>query len=428
MAGKIDADKIYRGTFLAKEGIAMMKRCRTLVLGALLLLNLLVACGPISNNPGVSFIEHYATILKQEGTTLNLYWPANDTVATWIKQTLVPGYKKFIQDTYGVSMTVNVLPTTGGDDAFFTRLQDYEHSAKPGSNTFDTDVARIVPSPSLIDAAQSGWFQPILSNPYGFSISNLSHINRQGRNIFMLNGDVKTLYAVPFYQPTISFFYNKNRIKASDLPKTLDELLAWVKKHPRRFTYEDPTSPSGFGSGIMFLIAVMHAKGDTDNVSTSEGFQYLKALQPYLYPEPAAPDGLRNLMKHDDIWLMPYWNNDGLSEAQSFDIPFMANYFPSDRTPVRNTPIAIPRSAQHKLAALIFMNYALSDDTQMTMAEQIRQFPANTDDTVLHALPANTFGYNINDITNDIFPSYDSAANLQWIQSLIDRYPQKVLQ
>jgi ABC-type uncharacterized transport system YnjBCD substrate-binding protein len=159
-----------------------------------------------------------------------------------------------------------------------------------------------------------------------------------------------------------------------------------------------------------------------ESTGTSEGFQYLKALQPYLYPEPEAPDGLRNLMKHDDIWLMPYWNNDGLSEAQNYHVPFMSNYFPADKMPVRNTPLAVPRSARHKLAALIFMNYALADDTQKTMAEQIRQFPANTSDAVLRNLPPNTFGYTINDITHNIFLSYNSAANLQWIQSLLNIY------
>jgi hypothetical protein len=126
---------------------------------------------------------------------------------------------------------------------------------------------------------------------------------------------------------------------------------------------------------------------------------------------------------------MPYWNNDGLSEAQSFNIPFMKNYFPSYSMPVRNTPITIPAPAQHKLAALIFMNYALSDETQRTMAVQIRQIPANIN-VLKSNLPPSTFGVNTNlyEFTNkDTFSSYNNPKNIQWITQLMNFYPHGVL-
>jgi ABC-type uncharacterized transport system YnjBCD substrate-binding protein len=92
------------------------------------------------------------------------------------------------------------------------------------------------------------------------------------------------------------------RLFAAALAMTLPLLLDWVKKHPRRFTYEDPTdiSSAGFGSGIMFVLAVMKAEGDSENETTdlsmSKGIQYLKELQPYIMPEGERTSDMRDLM------------------------------------------------------------------------------------------------------------------------------------
>jgi len=396
------------------------------VLAALLLLNLLAACTLSTDTPPQDpTVQRYAAMLRQEGATLNLYWPASGTVKTWITDTLVPGYKKFMKDIYGISMTVNILPAGGGDIAFFQKLTAYEQKNPNSGDTFGIDLARIVPSLDLLAAGKRGWLLPILPR-YTALLPNLASVNKPGLSIFTING--QTTYALPVYQPTISFFYNKDRIPSP--PRSVTELMNWVKAHPRRFTYEDPrmSSQNGFGSGIMFLLMVMKIFGNPDDPGTySNGFAFLKQLQTYVYPEPVQAGEILNLMKHDDIWLMPYWNNDGISVIRQQNISFMLNYFPEEGAPVRNTPIAIPGPAQHRLAALFFMNYILSDNVQRTMALKLHQFPASASAAVWQDLQ-NTFGGgDINDIRNHIYQTFNNEANLRGIQAMVDEYPKQVL-
>lgn len=366
--------------------------------------------------------EAVAEALKKEGATLNFYWPAGGTIKTWITDKLIPGYKDFVKETYGVDINVNILASGGGDGAFFQKLTAYEQANPNGGKDFDIDVVRVVPAVDLLDAGQKGWLQPILPD-YAGLLPNLANVNKPGLESFTNNG--KT-YAIPVYQPTISFFYNKDKVASP--PQSVAELLAWAKANPRRFTYEDPRGSSGIGSGAMFLTTVMKTFGDPDKPDTyDKGFSYLKELQDYAYPQPTESAQMVELMKRGDIWLMAFWNDFGLSSARDQNITFMANYFPKEGTPVRNTPIAVPRSAAHKLAGLLFVNFALSDKVQRDLALLTQQVPASVSSGVWKDLPTNTFGYEFSYIQSHTFAAFNSKANLAGIKAMVDQYPKAVL-
>ncbi len=365
--------------------------------------------------------EAIASRLQAEGSTLNLYWPAGGTIKMWITDELVPGYEAFVADTYGVDMTVNILPTGGGDQEFFQRLQAYEQ-ANPDTNDFDIDVTRIVPSVDLINAAEEGRLLPILPE-YAPMLPHMEAVNAPGLDSFTLDGQT---YAIPVYQPTISFFYNADEVP--DPPQTMDELLDWAAENPRRFTYEDPRAGSGIGSGTMFMLTVMQTFGDPNDPATYDaGIAYLADLQEHVYPQPTEAAQMLELMKRGDIWLMAFWNDWGLSAARDQNIDFMQNYFPEEGMPVRNTPVAIPSSAAHPTAALLFVDYTLSDEIQRELALLTRQIPASTSAEVWEGLPDDTFGYDFAYIQDRTFAAFNSQAGLTNLQVMVDTFTVEVL-
>lgn len=365
--------------------------------------------------------EAIASRLQEEGATLNFYWPAGGTIKMWITDELVPGYEAFVADTYGVDVTVNILPTGGGDQEFFQRLQAYEQ-ANPDTNDFDIDVTRIVPSVDLINAAEEGWLLPILPE-YEPMLTHMETVNEPGLDSFTLEGQT---YAIPVYQPTISFFYNADEVP--EPPQTMEELLNWAAENPRRFTYEDPRAGSGIGSGTMFLLTVMQTFGDPNDPATYDaGFEYLAELQEHVYPQPTEAAQMLELMKRGDIWLMAFWNDWGLSAARDQNIDFMQNYFPEEGTPVRNTPVAIPSSAAHPTAALLFVDYTLSDEIQRDLALLTQQIPASTSAEVWEELPDDTFGYDFAYIQDRTFAAFNSQDNLTGLQVMVDEFTVEVL-
>ncbi len=359
--------------------------------------------------------------LRDEGATLNFYWPAGGTIRTWINDTLIPGYTTHIKEQYGVDLTVNVLATGGGDQAFMQKLAAY-HQANASGSTFDVDLVRIVPSVELVAAGAQGWFEPMLPR-YAGLLPNLAQVNRPGLDSFTMR--VGT-YAIPVYKPTISLFYNADQVP--EPPQSLAALPEWAQANPQRFTYEDPRTGSGIGSGSMFLLAVMHAFADPNDPATyAAGYQYLQRLQEHIYPQPTELAQMIELMKRGDIWMMAFWNDYGLSVARDQNITFMRNLFPEEGMPVRNTPIAVPSAAAHKLAGLLFVDYALSDGVQRELAQLTRQIPASVSPGVWNDLPAETFGFPFDYIERRTFAGFNNQANLAGIKAMVDGFSTEVL-
>lgn len=366
--------------------------------------------------------EQIGQQLTAEGAALNFYWPAGGAIKVWITDALVPGYQQHVKDQYGVDVAVNVLATGGGDQAFMQKLAAYEQ-ANPGGNDFDIDVVRIVPSIELVAAGAQGWMEFVLPQ-YAELLPNLASVNQSGLESFTLD---RGTYAIPVYQPTISLFYNADKVPTP--PKSLKELGAWAPENAGRFTYEDPRSGSGIGSGSMFLLAVMHAFANPDDPSSYQpGFDYLSALQPHVYQQPTELAQLIELMKTGEIWMMPTWNDYGLATARDQNITFMQNTFPEEGMPVRNTPIAVPRAAAHKTAGLLFLDYALSDDVQRELAKLTQQIPASVSPGVWDDLPDTTFGFPFDYIESRTFAGFDSQANLSGIKAMVDGFGTEVLQ
>ena len=402
-----------------------MKRTRPSWLTALACIGLLATiCSPttlyaqsaleLTNKAAV------AERLQKEGQLL-IYYPAGSNFKKWLTDTLVAGFEKYVKTTYGVDLQVALLSTGGGDAAFW---QKYEAFKKGGGKKgeFDIDVVRVAPDAKTLSAIDQGLFMPLLPDNKGL-LPNVLDINKPGLATFTTND--KT-YAAPFYQPTISLFYNKEKLP--NPPKSLEALAAYVKQNPKRFTYEDPRSSSGIGSGTMWLLAVMKHYGDVDDpASWTKGWAFLKELQPNTFPQPNTGEQALELMRRGEIDLMAFWNDWGLSAKDTLKMPFMENYLLDSGLPVRNTPLAVPADTRHPTAALLFINWASSAAMQSSLAKEMHQIPANISATTWQQIPKDAFGFEYPYITERTFPSFNSRKNIAAISTLAEGWSSNVL-
>jgi putative thiamine transport system substrate-binding protein len=364
--------------------------------------------------------QEVAAALNSEGAQLLVYWPAGSNFRRWITDTVVAGFERHVKESYGVDLQIGQLSTGGGDAAFWQRVE--AHHLAGARRPFPIDVVRVAPDARTLRAIRQGWLSALPTEPGG-PMPHVASLNAAGRATFTHQG---RLFAAPLYQPTISFFYDSARLPTP--PSNLDALLTWAAAHPGRFTYEDPRSSSGIGSGTMFLLAVMHRFGDeTDPATWERGWDYLRALQPHVHPQPNTGEQALELMRRGAIDLMAFWNDWGLFARESLRMPTMRNYLIDSGLPVRNTPLAIPAGAAHPLAAQMFVNYAVSPVIQRSLATIQRQIPASVAPEVWAGIPEDAFGFPYETIRAKTFPSFHTEGAIAAIAQLANRWGREVL-
>jgi len=352
---------------------------------------------------------------------LLIYHPAGSNFRKWLNDSVVPAFKQQIKDVYAVDLNVTLLSTGGGDAAFWQKFQAFkEGNGKPGE--FDVDVVRVAPDFQTLDAIRAGYFLPLLPDYAGLA-PNVGRAGQVGLETFTHGGKA---YAVPFQQPMTAMFYNREKLPQP--PRSLDEILAWSIKKPGRFTYEDPRSSAGIGSGTLWLMAVLNGKADIrDRGTWQKGWDYLKELQQSSYAQPNTGEQALELMRRGEIHLMPFWNDWGMFARETLNMPFVANYLLQSGMPIRNTPYAIPADCKHPTAALLYANFALSMDVQSDLAKTMRQIPGSTAREVWERIPEDAFGFKYDYIQAHTFPSFHSRENVDAIRQMAPDWSRAVL-
>ncbi len=199
----------------------------------------------------------------------------------------------------------------------------------------------------------------------------------------------------------VGFLYRKDLLKyPDDLPKSFDELLDWVKKHPGKFTYCDPNKG---GSGHTFLIGLAEwfygydkfAFADFSEERAKEIFyskgkygknfwEYLNELEKYMYQPGTYPQGNKatiELFEAGEVWLEPMWISITMQEVKAgrLDPKWVGMYIPEPTMPGPFDGVFIPFNAPHKAAALVFINWLLSDKIQALIPQKIGAYPAVTE-------------------------------------------------
>jgi putative spermidine/putrescine transport system substrate-binding protein len=194
--------------------------------------------------------------------------------------------------------------------------------------------------------------------------------------------------AVPYRGSSVVLAYNSADVTSP--PTTLTGLLAWIKAHPGKFAYNEP---SGGGSGSAFAEDVVDQYIPASLVSTfvngydqklesnwTKGLDQLKSLTPDLYGGSDYPktnaDTLNDLAS-GAIEMGPVWSDGGNAALANGQLPKTIKFVQLKVDPFYGGPseLAIIKGSTDQSAAEKLVNYMLSPGAQQIIVTGLNGYP-----------------------------------------------------
>ncbi|RBP03207.1 putative spermidine/putrescine transport system substrate-binding protein [Rossellomorea aquimaris] len=217
----------------------------------------------------------------------------------------------------------------------------------------------------------------LLAGPFTDKLPNFTKYYDTETQAFQYDFGTETEgYEAPWGKVQFVFFYNSEKVK--NPPSSFDELIAFMKEHPGKFTYPNPAD----FTGNAFLRHVLYAKSDRDLAQSSfdegtaekmgeEVWKELDDMKPFLWREgetyPATLTDLDKLYSQEEVWMtMGY--NEARAEHLIKDGVFpesTKSFVLNDVGSIGNTHfLAIPFNSPNKEGALVAINELLSPEAQ----------------------------------------------------------------
>lgn len=302
------------------------------------------------------------------GTTIVVYASGDVNVQNLWQNNIIPNFEK---ENKGIYVKF-IFSAHGADDG--TTLARIGAAVKgrhwPGIDLVDAGLVTTM--------ALDGLDQPVSKA----TAPNLKKVNPA------LLAPVKGA-AIPYRGSSVVLAYDSNHVK--NPPKTLADLLAWIKANPGKFTYN---SPNTGGSGYSFAETVVDSyisaadlkqmdTGYVPNLETdwNQGLQALHNLNKYVYGNGVYPNGnaaVLTLLGQGQIWIAPVWSDQSLTALANGQLG------PNIKLTQISNPsftggaayLGVPKTARHKKVLYRFVNYVLSPEAQQMIVNVMSGFPA----------------------------------------------------
>ncbi len=183
---------------------------------------------------------------------------------------------------------------------------------------------------------------------------------------------------IPYRASTVLLAYNSKVVATP--PKTMDDLLVWIKANPGRFTYNQP---SGGGSGYAFAQSVIDKYMTDADIKTlvnevnkplqakwKAGFDVLKSLNPYTYGKngtyPSGNAATLSLVSNGSVDMATVWSDQFLSGLKAGTIPSYWKVAQISGPALTGGPamLGVPKGSRQGVAAQRFINWVLSPAAQ----------------------------------------------------------------
>lgn len=217
--------------------------------------------------------------------------------------------------------------------------------------------ARSMPNSALVD-----WDNPALNLDFGEPIDTLES---------------------PWSSAQFQFIYDSARMDADELPRSFEQLAAWTRAHPGRFTYIAP-GPGAFQGTRFVKTALFELSGGVDQWRAFDQatwdrwspvlWKYLSDLEPYLWRKgetyPKDENELDRLFANNEVDFTVTQAIAGAGpEVDQGLIPATSRAFVFDRYMIGDfNYVAVPFNAPNKAGALVLANLILDP---MMQAKQI---------------------------------------------------------
>jgi len=342
------------------------------------------------------------------GTTIRLYISADTNIQDLWEKTLIPAFTKDFPQ-YDVKVTFD---RNGANDA-----QTLAKITAAVATKRDTGM-------DLIDGGIStalGGAGLLFPLSYTSLIPNLKNVPK----VLIANGKG----AIPYRASTVLMAYNSKNVKTP--PKTLAEVLTWIKANPGKFTYN---APSGGGSGYSFVQTVLDSQmtaADTLKLQTAadketqakwaKGWEILRGLNKYTYGQngtyPTNNAGTLDVLAKGLVDLAPVWSDQIASALKAGTMPKDIKYYSITGPSLTGGPafLSIPASATNRSAARTLVNWVLTPAAQsLIVAGNMNGLPVIPTSKLEASVAANVSSIDITTLRPGYFSSNASDLRAAW--------------
>lgn len=207
-------------------------------------------------------------------------------------------------------------------------------------------------------------------------LPNMQYVDKEKPSIKLDFGYPVDGYESPF--GGAQFVFNYNSAKVLNPPKSMEDLLAWIKKNPNKFTYPHPPN---FTGSVFIRHVFYHVAGGYQNLLgpfdedlfdkySPELWKVLNEIKPYLWKKgrvyPAGKEALDQLVKNKEVYFgMSYACLRAAHLIKTNVYPETMKTFVFDEGTISNTHyLAIPFNAENKAGAMVLANLILDPATQ----------------------------------------------------------------
>ncbi|MCM2605958.1 ABC transporter substrate-binding protein [Rossellomorea marisflavi] len=297
-------------------------------------------------------------VSQAEGSKVNLFmWGGDEAVNHYIDDVVAPGLKK----EYGISLKRVPMDTP-------EILQKLQTEKRAGKKDGSMDIVWMN-GENFKNAKEND----LLSGPITDRLPNLtSYYNEKDfENDF---GTPTEGYEAPWGKVQFVFFYNSDKIDSP--PRTVDELKSFVKEHPGKFTYPDPTD----FTGNAFIRHLLNANSDQPIEKAGEDIEEaggkvwddLNEMKGDLWREgktyPKELTDLDRLFGQEEVWISMGYNEARAESLVKKGIypegtkPFLLE----DAGSIGNTHfLSVPFNSPNQAGALVAIDYMLSPEMQL---------------------------------------------------------------
>lgn len=220
----------------------------------------------------------------------------------------------------------------------------------------------------------------LLAKPDASKLPNLGSVSPD------LLAPVKGM-AVPYRGTSVALAYNTKFVQ--NPPKTLDELLAWVKANPGKFTYNSPNTGGSGGSFVNTVLAKYVPADAEQRLETSyaqadekyweQGLATLKGLGPSVYQHtyPNGNQAVIDLLGKETIWVCPVWVDQALTAKSQGTLPASISLAQISDPSFTGSGVylGIPKNDKRLDAAHKLIDYVLSTPVQTQIVDVMSGFP-----------------------------------------------------
>lgn len=321
----------------------------------------LIAVAVVLTGPNVPNAARAADVV-----TLNLYISGDTNIFDLWKKALLPAFTKRYP-RYQTNM-VELLHGQGSQGIYDKIL-----GAKRAGRTVDVDLWEAEPGYLSQGIADGLWVK--LSEKVAPNVGKVP-----ARTL-----EAADYYGLPYRGSSVVIGYNSQFVKTA--PKTFDDVVAWIKANPGKFTYCDPNT---CGSGSAFVTAAIYrytgpekfagkAYDPKEEEAWTPGWKLLKDLQPGMYNNGFHPNGnvsVLQLLAQQNIWMASVWSDMGLEWYNRGQLPKTMKF-------VQITPplmgddsrVMVPAGSAHLEGALTLINWLLTPEAQTMVIDVVAGYP-----------------------------------------------------